>query len=46
VSNGTWTQLTGTIDLSACTTLNKLILFAGADSGDLSLDDVVLTALP
>ncbi len=46
VSNGTWTQVTGTIDLSACTTVNKLILFAGADSGDLNVDDVVLTAVP
>ena len=46
VSNGTWTQVTGTIDLSACATVNKLILFAGADSGDLNVDDVVLTAQP
>lgn len=45
-SNGAWTQMTGTIDLSACTTVSKLILFAGADSGNLNVDDVVLTPLP
>jgi GH35 family endo-1,4-beta-xylanase len=43
VSNGTWVQVTGTVDLSACTSVNKLTLFAGADSGDLYLDDVTLT---
>jgi endo-1,4-beta-xylanase len=46
VKVGEWTQVTGTIDLTACTTVNKLILFAGADSGDLYLDDVSLTLLP
>jgi hypothetical protein len=46
VTNGSWVQVTGTIDLSACTTVNKLILFAGADSGDLYLDDVTLTPIP
>lgn len=46
VSNGTWVQVTGTVDLTACTTVNKLILFAGADAGDLYLDDVSLVALP
>ena len=46
VSNGAWVQVTGTIDLSACTTVNKLLLFAGADAGDLYLDDVSLTPLP
>lgn len=46
VSNGVWVEVSGTIDLSACTTLNKLILFAGADAGDLYLDDVSLTPLP
>ena len=46
VTNGSWVQVTGTIDLTACTTINKLILFAGADAGDLFLDDVSLTPLP
>ena len=46
VANGAWVQVTGTIDLTACTTINKLILFAGADQGDLYLDDVSLTPLP
>jgi endo-1,4-beta-xylanase len=46
VSNGTWVQVTGTVDLSACATINKLVLFAGADAGDLYLDDVSLTPLP
>jgi GH35 family endo-1,4-beta-xylanase len=46
VSNGTWVKVTGTIDLSACTTIGQLTLFAGADSGDLYVDDVSLTPLP
>ncbi|HYP89722.1 MAG TPA: endo-1,4-beta-xylanase [Polyangiaceae bacterium] len=46
VSNGQWVQVTGTVDLTACTTINKLVLFAGADSGSLYLDDVSLTPLP
>ncbi|HYQ16597.1 MAG TPA: endo-1,4-beta-xylanase [Polyangiaceae bacterium] len=46
VSNGEWVQVTGTVDLTACTTINKLILFAGADAGNLYLDDVSLTPLP
>jgi hypothetical protein len=46
VSNGTWAKITGTVDLSACTTVDKLMLFTGADSGDVYIDDVELTALP
>jgi hypothetical protein len=46
VANGAWIQLAGTVDLSACTTIENLVLFVGADSGDLLVDDVVLTALP
>jgi hypothetical protein len=48
VNNGSWAQLTGTVDLSACTTsVDKLNLFVGgADGGDLYLDDVSLTPLP
>ncbi|HEV8550404.1 MAG TPA: endo-1,4-beta-xylanase, partial [Polyangiaceae bacterium] len=46
ISTGGWVQVTGTVDLSTCTTINKMILFAGADAGDLSVDDVVLTPLP
>lgn len=45
VAAGEWQQVTGTIDLSTCTQVNKLYLFAGADSGDVYIDDVVLTAL-
>jgi endo-1,4-beta-xylanase len=45
-NNGQWVQVTGTLDLSACTTVEKLQLFAGADAGDLYLDDVSLTPLP
>ena len=45
-NNGAWVQVTGTVDLTTCTTINKLLLFAGAASGDLYLDDVSLTALP
>jgi endo-1,4-beta-xylanase len=46
VNSGTWQQITGTVDLSACTSLEKLQLFVGADSGDLYVDDVTLIALP
>jgi GH35 family endo-1,4-beta-xylanase len=46
VSNGAWVQVSGTVDLSACTTIGKLLLFAGTASGNLYLDDVTLTALP
>jgi endo-1,4-beta-xylanase len=46
VSNGSWKQLTGTVDLSGCTSIEKLQLFVGADSGDLYLDDVTLTPMP
>jgi hypothetical protein len=44
VSNGAWAQLSGTIDLSACTTVENLLLFVGADAGDLYVDDVTLIA--
>ncbi|HKO46942.1 MAG TPA: endo-1,4-beta-xylanase [Polyangiaceae bacterium] len=46
VANGAWTQVSGTVDLSACTTAEKLQLFVGADSGDLYVDDVTLTPIP
>ena len=46
VDNGQWVQVTGTVDLSDCASVEKLVLFAGADSGDLYLDDVTLTPLP
>lgn len=46
VNNGAWTQVTGTVDLTACTSTEKLQLFVGADSGDLYVDDVTLTAMP
>ena len=46
VTNGAWAQVTGTVDLSACTSVETLLLFIGADSGDLYVDDVTLTALP
>lgn len=42
LGNGGWTQLTGTVDLSACTSIQNLVLFVGADTGDLYVDDVVL----
>jgi endo-1,4-beta-xylanase len=45
VANGSWVQVSGVVDLSACTTIEKMQLFAGADAGDLYLDDVSLTAL-
>lgn len=46
VNNGAWTQISGVVDLSACTTNEKLQLFIGADAGDLYIDDVSLTPLP
>ena len=46
VTNGQWVQVTGTIDLTTCSAVNKLILFAGADAGDLYVDDVSLTLVP
>jgi hypothetical protein len=46
VKNGVWQQLTGTVDLSACTSIEKLTLFVGADSGDLYVDDVSLSPIP
>ena len=46
VANGAWVQVAGTVDLTACTSVEKLILFVGADSSDLYVDDVSLTALP
>jgi hypothetical protein len=46
VSNGDWQQVTGTVDLTACSTTEKLMLFVGADAGDLYVDDVTLSALP
>ncbi|HET7544485.1 MAG TPA: carbohydrate binding domain-containing protein, partial [Polyangiaceae bacterium] len=45
VGNGAWKQITGTVDLSACTSIEKLQLFVGADAGDLYIDDISLTAL-
>jgi len=44
-NNGAWVQATGVVDLTACTKINKLYLFAGAASGNLYIDDVSLTAL-
>ena len=46
VSNGTWQQVSGVVDLTACASMNKLLLFAGADAGDLYVDDVTLTPAP
>ncbi len=46
VDNGDWKQLTGVVDLSACTSVENLLLFVGADAGDLYVDDVTLTPLP
>jgi GH35 family endo-1,4-beta-xylanase len=46
VTNGAWVQVTGVVDLTACTTISKLYLYAGAASGNLFIDDVTLTALP
>jgi hypothetical protein len=45
VSNGEWQEVTGTVDLTACASIEKLFLFVGADAGDLYVDDVTLTAL-
>jgi len=44
-NNGAWVQATGVVDLTACTKINKLYLFAGAASGNLYIDDVSLTPL-
>jgi len=46
VSNGAWVELSGVVDLTGCSTIEKLQLFAGADSGDLLIDDVSLAQLP
>lgn len=46
VSNGAWVQVTGVVDLTSCTTISKLYLYAGAASGNLYIDDVSLTPLP
>ena len=46
VANGAWVQLVGTVDLSACSTIGNLLLFLGADTGNLYIDDVTLTPLP
>jgi GH35 family endo-1,4-beta-xylanase len=45
IANSVWTQVTGTVDLSACSAVEKLQLFVGADSGNLYVDDVTLTAM-
>jgi GH35 family endo-1,4-beta-xylanase len=46
VNNGAWVQVSGVVDLTSCTTINGLQLYAGAASGNLYIDDVSLTALP
>ena len=46
VSNGSWKQLTGVVDLTGCSSIENLLLFVGADSGDLLIDDVSLVPLP
>lgn len=47
ITNDTWVELTGTVDLSTCTTINKMILFVGgASAGYMYLDDVSLTEIP
>jgi hypothetical protein len=46
VANGAWQQVTGVVDLSACTSVEQLQLFVGADEGDLYVDDVTLTLIP
>ncbi|HEX2731994.1 MAG TPA: endo-1,4-beta-xylanase [Polyangiaceae bacterium] len=46
VSNGAWVQLTGVVDLTSCNSVENLLLFVGADAGDLYVDDVTLTPLP
>jgi GH35 family endo-1,4-beta-xylanase len=47
VTSGQWVQVTGLIDLTACTTVNSLSLYAQeASTGSLYLDDVSLIALP
>jgi len=42
----TWITLTGTVDLSACTTIEKLELLVGKDVGDVYVDDVSLELQP
>jgi hypothetical protein len=39
-------QLTGVVDLTSCNSVENLLLFVGADAGDLYVDDVTLTPLP
>ena len=46
VNNGQWVQVSGVVDLTSCTTISTLYLFAGAASGNLYVDDVSLTPLP
>ena len=47
VSNGGgWVKVSGVVDLTSCTTVNKLLLFAGAASGNLFIDDVSLAPIP
>jgi hypothetical protein len=46
VTNGSWKQVTGVVDLTTCTSIEKLMLFVGADAGDLYIDDIALTPLP
>jgi len=46
ITPGEWTQLSGVVDLSGCTSVEKLLLFAGTGAGDLYIDDVTLTPLP
>jgi GH35 family endo-1,4-beta-xylanase len=46
VNNGAWVHVSGVVDLTSCTTINKLLLFAGAASGNLYIDDVTLNPLP
>jgi hypothetical protein len=46
VTPGTWQRVTGTVDLTSCTSITQLQLFVGADSGDLYVDDVELTLNP
>jgi len=42
----TWVTVTGTLDLSACTTISKVQLLIGADVGDVYVDDVSLVLQP
>ncbi|HMA93833.1 MAG TPA: endo-1,4-beta-xylanase, partial [Polyangiaceae bacterium] len=46
VNNGEWQKITGPVDLSACTSVSQVSLFAeGPTSGNLYVDDVELIAL-